>query len=60
VVDVTAVYDRKVAAVMAHESQHPDPRGLEAGIREAFSAGARAAGLPEGSQAETFFVLSTA
>ena len=58
-VDVTAAYERKVAAVMAHESQHPDPEGLEAGIREAFSANARAAGLPEGSQAEVFFVVST-
>lgn len=60
VVDVTAAYDRKVAAVMAHESQHPDPDGLEAGIRAAFSANATRAGLPEGSQAESFFVVSTA
>jgi len=59
VVDVTATFDRKVAAVMAHESQHPDPAGLEAGIREAFSALARRAGLPEGSRAESFFVIST-
>jgi len=60
VVDVTAVFDRKVAAVMAHESQHPDPEGLEAGIREAFSANAERAGLPEGSKAESFFVVPTA
>lgn len=59
-VDVTAAFERKVAAVMAHESQHPDPEGLEAGIRKAFSANARRAGLPEGSQAESFFVVSTA
>ena len=45
---------------MAHESQHPDPDGLAAGIRKAFSANATRAGLPEGSQAESFFLVSTA
>lgn len=58
-VDVTAAYERKVAAILAHESQHPDPEGLAAAIRESFGANARAAGLPEGSQAEVFFVVST-
>jgi LmbE family N-acetylglucosaminyl deacetylase len=59
-VDVTAVYDRKLAAVLAHESQHEEPDALVGPMRDAFSANARDAGLPEGSQAEVFFVVSTA
>jgi LmbE family N-acetylglucosaminyl deacetylase len=59
-VDVTSTYDRKVAAILAHESQHENPDGLVAPLRDAFGANARAAGLPDGHLAETFFVFSTA
>jgi LmbE family N-acetylglucosaminyl deacetylase len=55
-VETTATVERKVAALMRHESQLPDP----AGIAERVLTGARqqgeAAGLPEGSSAELFRV----
>lgn len=59
-VDITAAYDRKVAAIRAHRSQHADPEALAGPLREAFTASAREAGLPEGRQAETFYVVATA
>lgn len=58
-VDITATYDRKIAAIMAHESQHEDAQALVAPLRDAFTANARMAGLPEGHQAEAFFVVPT-
>jgi hypothetical protein len=55
-VETTATVDRKVAALMRHESQLPDP----AAIAERVTTGARlqgeVAGLPEGSSAELFRV----
>jgi LmbE family N-acetylglucosaminyl deacetylase len=55
-VETTATVERKVAALMRHESQLPDP----AGTAERVLAGARqqgeAAGLPGGSSAELFRV----
>jgi LmbE family N-acetylglucosaminyl deacetylase len=55
-VETTATIHRKVAALMRHESQIPDP----AGITERITNGARlqgeVAGLPEGSSAELFRV----
>jgi LmbE family N-acetylglucosaminyl deacetylase len=60
VVDVTAAFDRKIAAIMAHDSQHQDPDALLGPLREAFGANARRGGLPEGRFAEAFFVVSTA
>ena len=60
VVDITATYDRKIAAIMAHDSQHQDGDALLGPLREAFGANARWAGLPEGHLAEAFFVVSTA
>jgi LmbE family N-acetylglucosaminyl deacetylase len=59
VVDVTAAYDRKVAAILAHRSQHEDPEALLGPLQEAFAANARAAGLPDGRYAEAFFVVPT-
>lgn len=58
-VDVTATFDRKIAAILAHESQHQDPAGLRARLREGFSGNAREAGLPQGRLAEAFFVMAT-
>ncbi|MDQ4084859.1 MAG: PIG-L family deacetylase [Actinomycetota bacterium] len=59
-VDVTATYERKLAAILAHRSQHEHPESLVAALREAFGANAREAGFGEGRQAEAFFVLQTA
>ncbi|HVF06358.1 MAG TPA: PIG-L deacetylase family protein [Frankiaceae bacterium] len=61
VVDVTDVYDRKLAALRCHVSQLPGvPGELDAMLRGWLSANARAAGLAEGRLAESFQILSTA
>ncbi|MGH3488031.1 MAG: PIG-L deacetylase family protein [Actinopolymorphaceae bacterium] len=59
VVDVTDTVDRKIAALLAHKSQHPEPDSLEARVRGWLAANAARAGLPEGRLAEDFFVVST-
>ena len=58
-VDVTKTFDRKVQAILAHRSQHPDPAGVEPRIRGFLSANASSYGMPEGSLAEGFFVVTT-
>lgn len=58
-VDVTATFDRKVAALRAHVSQTAHMDGLEDMLRNWLSAGAQAAGLPEGTLAEAFRVIPT-
>jgi LmbE family N-acetylglucosaminyl deacetylase len=59
-VDVTATFDRKVAALRAHVSQETDREGhLEAWLRDWLSAAAAAAGLPEGRLAESFHRVVT-
>jgi len=55
-VDITETFDAKLRAVLAHESQHPDPDTLGPGLREGFGAVARAFGLPAGRLAEAFLV----
>lgn len=57
-VDVTDVYDRKLAAMRAHASQtaHMD---LETWIRDLLTTVAEGAGLPDGRLAEAFTVLRT-
>jgi LmbE family N-acetylglucosaminyl deacetylase len=61
VVDVTDVYDRKVAALSQHVSQLPGvPEDLDTLLRGWLGANASAAGLPEGRLAEAFQVLDTA
>ncbi len=56
-VDTTATVDRKVAALMSHKSQLPDPAGVEQRVREWATGNAALAGLPEGHCAELFRVI---
>ncbi|WP_062344927.1 PIG-L deacetylase family protein [Herbidospora yilanensis] len=58
-VDVTATLDRKLAALRAHESQTGHMDGMEDFVKGFLSANARAGGLPEGTYAEAFHVVST-
>ncbi|MFJ6019030.1 PIG-L deacetylase family protein [Nocardiopsis alba] len=58
--DITKVFERKVAALAAHESQISDIAELEPMLREWMGANAAGAGLPEGSLAEVFRVVNTA
>jgi LmbE family N-acetylglucosaminyl deacetylase len=55
-VDTTATVDRKVAALMCHKSQLPDPDAIAERVRNGARAQAAAAGLPDGSSAELFRV----
>jgi LmbE family N-acetylglucosaminyl deacetylase len=59
-VDVTETYDRKIAAILAHKSQHETPDALLEQLRQAFGAIAREAGFGEGRLAEAFYVMATA
>jgi LmbE family N-acetylglucosaminyl deacetylase len=59
-VDVTDQFDRKIAALSAHQSQTAHMDGLETRLREWGAMNAAAAGLPEGRLAERFFVVATA
>ncbi len=56
-VDVTDTFDAKMRAVLAHESQHPDPDKLVPMLRDALAANGRAHGLGEGRLAEAFLVV---
>lgn len=58
-VDVTDVFDRKVAALRAHASQTEHMEDLEGMLRMWLSFNAKAAGLAEGRLAEAFRVLDT-
>lgn len=58
-VDVTVVFDAKLAALRAHVSQTAHMDGFEERIREWFGLNAEAAGLPTGRLAERFFVVET-
>ncbi|MEY3361297.1 MAG: hypothetical protein RL531_1016 [Actinomycetota bacterium] len=59
-VDITAQIDRKIAALLAHESQHADPVRTEELVRVWSEVTAQAAGLPEGRRAEAFLRVDTA
>lgn len=56
-VDTTDAFDRKLAALKSHESQVSDPEWVETLLREWGAANAKAAGLPDGHLAETFFAI---
>jgi len=58
-VDVTATFPRKVAALLAHESQIADRDQLERLLRGWLVRNAAQGGLPEGRLAEAFQVLDT-
>jgi LmbE family N-acetylglucosaminyl deacetylase len=53
-IDITDVFDRKLAALTAHESQVSDRTNLEGLLREWAASNAVAGGLPEGRLAESF------
>jgi len=56
-VDVTDTFQRKLAAILAHRSQHPDPTSLETRMRQFLAANANAHGLSDGRLAEAFHVV---
>ena len=58
-VDVTESFDRKLAALRAHESQHAHITGLEGYVRRLYGRWALDAGLPEGHYAELFQIVPT-
>ena len=59
-VDVTEVFDAKVKACSAHDSQTPMlDRSVEAELREHLGRTAREHGLPDGRLAESYRVLET-
>ena len=57
-IDVTASVDRKIAALLAHESQHVNPPAMAELVRGWMTDNANAAGLTEGSSAEVFRVIT--
>ncbi|WP_113701455.1 PIG-L deacetylase family protein [Nonomuraea lactucae] len=59
-VDVTSVFDRKVAALLSHASQVSHMDGLADMVRQRAETWAGRGGLPEGHYAEAFQVMSTA
>jgi len=56
-VDTTATVGRKVAALLCHKSQIPDPDGVSARILDWARVAGETAGLTEGSSAELFRVI---
>jgi len=56
-VDITETFERKVDAVLAHESQVPDRAGLANRLRQRIAEHTASFGLPEGRLAEAFQVV---
>jgi LmbE family N-acetylglucosaminyl deacetylase len=56
-VDTTTTVERKVAALMCHKSQMPDPDGVAQRVRDWGRSNAEFAGLAEGHTAELFQVV---
>jgi LmbE family N-acetylglucosaminyl deacetylase len=56
-VDTTATVERKVAALMCHKSQMPDPDAVAQRVQDWARANGELAGLPEGRSAELFRVI---
>ncbi len=53
-VDVTDQFERKISAIMAHDSQHPEPDSVRGWISAWLESNAAEAGLGEGRLAEVF------
>lgn len=58
-VDVTDVFDRKVAALLSHESQTAHLEDLDGMLRDWLTRNARLGGLPNGRLAEAYLVVDT-
>lgn len=58
-VDVTGQIERKLRALMCHESQHMDPEATQQRVRTWMAMTAQHFGLPEGRFAEAFQVVDT-
>jgi LmbE family N-acetylglucosaminyl deacetylase len=58
-IDITDHFDRKMAALMRHESQMPNPDGTRERVRAWVASTAVQFGLGEGRLAEVFQVVST-
>ncbi|MFI5713572.1 PIG-L deacetylase family protein [Kribbella sp. NPDC051620] len=56
-VDITGTVEQKLAAVMAHTSQHADPDTLIPRVRTMLNHNAARAGFPESHYAEAFTVI---
>jgi LmbE family N-acetylglucosaminyl deacetylase len=59
-VDTTEQFDRKIEALLCHESQHQNPDGMKARVRAWNEELARVGGLPAGHTAEAYLVVETA
>jgi LmbE family N-acetylglucosaminyl deacetylase len=57
-VDITEVFDRKLAALRAHESQTEHRDRLEEEMRERLAPNSQAAGLPADRLVEAFQVVT--
>lgn len=58
-IDITANLERKIRALMCHESQHREPAAMEERVRTWWQSIAAERGLPDGSSAESFRVADT-
>lgn len=59
-VDTTEQFERKIRALLCHESQMPNPEGMQQRIRGWNETLAQAGGLPSGATAEAYTVIETA
>ena len=59
-VDITDVFDRKLAALKCHVSQHPDPDRLDELLRSWGAGNAMEAGMAGGRIAEGFRAIDVA
>jgi LmbE family N-acetylglucosaminyl deacetylase len=58
-VDITDVIDRKIEALLCHESQLSEPAKMAGLMRDWATAQGRRAGLPDGTMVESFRRLDT-